>query len=89
MSKSKGNKPDNLITTQIRAMMVSVNDNDSAEALNYVSENMPSKDSAFLRKAYKTVAPNISIDQHFECSNCDFEDTMEVPLTADFFWPDR
>jgi len=88
-STTKGNRPDNLITTQIRAMVVSVNDNDSPEALNYVAENIPSKDSAFLRKAYKTVTPNINIDQHFACANCDFEDIMEVPLTADFFWPDR
>ena len=88
-STKKGNRPDNLISTQIRAMIVSVNDNYTQEALNYVAENIPSRDSAFLRKAYKSVAPNISIDQHFACSNCDFEDKMEVPLTADFFWPER
>ena len=88
-STTKGNKPDNLITTQIRAMLVSVNNNSTPDALNYVAENIPSRDSAFLRKAYKSAAPNIDIDQHFTCSNCGFEDTMEVPLTADFFWPDR
>ncbi len=88
-STTKGNKPDNLITTQIRAMLVSVNDQGDPETLNYVAQNLPSRDSAFLRKAYKESAPNINIDQHFSCGNCEFEDTMEVPLTADFFWPDR
>ena len=88
-STTKGNRPDNLITTQIRAMLVSVNDNNDPEALNYVAQNIPSRDSAFLRKAYKSVAPNINIDQHFSCSECEYEETMEVPLTADFFWPDR
>ena len=29
------------------------------------------------------------IDQHFECGECEHSQTMEVPLTADFFWPDR
>ena len=88
-STTRGNTPDNLITTQIRAMLVSVNDNSEPESLNYVAQNLPSRDSAFLRKAYKDSAPNIDLDQHFACSNCEFEGNMEVPLTADFFWPDR
>ena len=86
---TKGNRPDNMISTQIRAMLVSVNDNTEPEALNYVSQNLPSRDSVFLRNAYKDVAPNINIDQHFECGECEHSQTMEVPLTADFFWPDR
>ena len=52
-STTKGNQPDNLITTQIRAMLVTVNENGEPEALNYVAQNLPSRDSAHLRKAYK------------------------------------
>ena len=88
-STTRGNGGDSLISTQIRAMLVSVNDKGDPETLNYVAQNLPSRDSAFLRKAYKDSAPNIELDQHFGCENCGYEDTMEVPLTADFFWPDR
>lgn len=87
--KKKGaGKGDNIITRQLRAMIVSVNDNEENEALNYVAENLPSLDSAYLRKAYKECAPNIDLTQHFSCENCTYEQDMEVPLTADFFWPD-
>ena len=87
--KKKGvGKGDNIITRQLRSMIVSVNENDENEALNYVAENLPSLDSAYLRKAYKECAPNIDLTQHFSCENCTYEQDMEVPLTADFFWPD-
>ena len=35
------NKADRIITTQLRGMMVSVNDNETPEALNYVANNLP------------------------------------------------
>ena len=87
--KKKGaGKGDNIITRHLRSMIVSVNENEENEALNYVAENLPSLDSAYLRKAYKECAPNIDLTQHFSCENCEYEQDMEVPLTADFFWPD-
>jgi hypothetical protein len=86
-TNTKG-RVDNIITRQLRTMIVSVNENSESDALNYVAQNLPSKDSAYLRKAYKDAAPNINIDQHFSCENCEFDQVMEVPLTADFFWPD-
>ena len=69
--------------------MVSVNGNTTSEAINYVADNLPSIDSRYLRQAYKSVSPNIDLTQRFECVECDYETDMEVPLTADFFWPDR
>ena len=83
------NKADRLITSQLRGMLVSVNDNDTAEALNYVVNNLPSMDSKHLRNIYKNTQPNVDLTQHYNCSECDYETDMEVPLTADFFWPDR
>ena len=77
------------VTLQLRKMVVAVEDNNTAEAVNYLIENMPSSDSRHLRMAYKLAAPNVELDQHFECNECQFEQTMEVPLTADFFWPNR
>ena len=85
----KKNKQDNLITRQLKSLVVSVNDYDTAEAIDYVVENLPSMDSRHLRSAYKLAAPNIDLSQEFECDHCGHEQEMEVPLTADFFWPDR
>ena len=77
------------VTLQLRKMGVAVEDNNTNEAINYLIENMPSADSRHLRMAYKLAAPNVTLDQRFECNECEFEQTMEVPLTADFFWPNR
>jgi len=50
---------------------------------------MPAKDSKYLRNVYKNINPNVSMEQQFTCSSCDFQETMEVPFTSDFFWPKR
>ena len=81
------NKADRMITSQLRGIIVSANDNDTPEALNYVASNLPSMDLKYLREVYKNVQPNIDLTQHYQCEECDYEVDMEVPLTADFFWP--
>jgi uncharacterized phage-associated protein len=77
------------VTRQLSNFIVSVNDNNTSEAINYVVNNIPSMDSRHLRLAYKLAAPNIDLTQVFICQECDHEQDLEVPLTADFFWPDR
>jgi len=83
------NKRDAVITTQLRNLIVGVNGDGSADAINYLINNIPSRDSRRLRNVYKLASPDIDLTQHFECDHCDYSNDMEVPLTADFFWPDR
>ena len=84
--KKNGEK---LVTRQLMAMIVAANGDDRIETRRYVAENLPSMDSRHLRLAYKLANPNIDLTQNFECSTCGHEAEMEVPLGADFFWPDR
>jgi len=77
------------VTNQLANMLVSVNGDDSPDARNYVINNIPSMDSRHLRVAYKLAAPNIDLTQHYECGECEYSQDMEVPLGAEFFWPDR
>ena len=85
----KTRKDDQLVTNHLRNILVQVNDHTSAEAINYVVENIPSVDARHLRRAYRLATPNVDLTQHFECIVCDHEELLEVPLSADFFWPDR
>ena len=78
-----------LISQQIMAMVVSANGDDRLETRRYISQNLPSMDSKHLRMAYKFANPNIDLTQNFECSSCGYEADMEVPLSADFFWPNK
>ena len=85
----KKKRIDRGITRQLASMIVAVNDDDSIDAIKYLVENIPSSDSRHLRLAYKLTSPNVDLTQHFECGECGHEQDMEVPLNADFFWPDR
>ena len=85
----KRKRPEQTITLQLQNMIISVENDDTPATIGYLIENMPSADARHLRTAYKLAAPNIDLTQHFECGECTHEQDMEVPLTADFFWPDR
>jgi hypothetical protein len=85
----KRKKEENTITRQLRQIIVAVNGSTEQRNINYVVDNMPSSDARHLRTVYKLATPNIDMTQNFECVECGHEQDMEVPLTADFFWPDR
>jgi len=78
-----------IITSQLGSMITAVNGDSSKKAIEYVICNMPSMDSRHLRLMYRLTAPNVDLTQDFACDNCDHEQEVEVPLGADFFWPDR
>ena len=85
----KRKQEENSITRQLRQFVVAVNGQDDQTTINYVVDNMPSADARHLRFVYKLATPNVDLTQNFECEECDYDQEMEVPLTADFFWPDR
>ena len=85
----KRNKEENTVTRQLRLITVAINGDDSAAAINYFVDNVPSIDAQHLRTAYTLATPNIDLTQFFSCNECGFETELEVPLTADFFWPQR
>ena len=88
IEQNRKRKSERLVTTQLSHMISSVNGNETREAIEYVANNIPSSDSAFLRGIYKSLVPNVELKLGFNCSACPHEEDMEVPLTADFFWPD-
>ena len=82
-------KSDNLISKQIESIVLSVNGDTSPKAIKYLASNLPSFDSRHLRLVLKHATPNVDLTQEFSCTECGYTQEMEVPLTADFFWPDR
>jgi len=70
-----------------KKFVVSLNNITDRKMINEFLEMMPASDSRFLREAYSNLVPNIDMTQDFECDVCAHEQTMEVPLSADFFWP--
>jgi len=87
--KSRTQLVDKAITTQLSNMIVGCNGVSDPTVLKQLAQNMPSADARYLRRAYKLAAPNIDLTQMFVCDECGHDQDMEVPLTADFFWPDQ
>jgi len=85
--KRKYNLNDNPVTDQMKTFIVSLNEiKDRGQIADFV-DNMPAKDSRYLRTAYLDLVPNIDLTQTVKCQNCFTEVEMEVPFTTDFFWP--
>jgi transcription elongation factor Elf1 len=85
----KTKKEERTITRQLKSFIVSVNGDATQKSINYVAENLPSIDARHLRTVQRLSTPNIDLIRNFECDSCGHEELLEVPLTADFFWPDR
>ncbi len=83
----KNNLSDSPLSTQLRRMIVAVNGSRDGASINNLVNNMPAFDSRYLRGLYSKLSPNVDMNFNFECSTCGHEQTMEVPLTAEFFWP--
>ena len=78
-----------VLTDQFRLMIASVNGDDRMETIASFIEAMPAQDSRHLRLIYSTIMPNVELNQSFTCSSCGYEEEVDVPFTADFFWPRR
>jgi len=87
MAKKNGVNTEQTLTGQFRNFIVAVNGDTTQRSIATFIDNMPAADSRFLRTVYKTITPNIDMNMTFECNTCDYDSVMEVPFTADFFWP--
>ena len=82
-------KQEEIVSSQMKMYIKSVNGHPEAAYVNYFVENVPALEARWLRKCYENLAPNIKVSENFECSNCGHEQEMEVPFNTDFFWPDQ
>jgi len=74
------------LTTRLKHTIVSVNGDDSQQAINnFVDNALLSRDSLFLRGEIMKVSPDINLDQEIEIEGESV--TVTIPMTANFFWP--
>jgi len=85
--RKKRKKAENNITSQLKKIVYSVNGVSDARAINYFSENVPSSETKHIRDVYKAINPATEMKDLFECQSCGFSKELEVPLNAEFFWP--
>lgn len=86
--RAKNNLPDEALTTRYRYMIVSVNGNSDIDTVVDFINSMPILDSKVLRKKYAEINPNVSFTFQSECKKCNYVTEGEVPISANFFWPE-
>jgi hypothetical protein len=86
-ARRKANQIDNLVTMNMKLFTQSINGVTKRQELDNFINNMPTLDSQYLRTAYSRIVPNVDMVQEYVCEECTSESTLEVPFTADFFWP--
>ncbi len=85
--RQKAKMEETALTDQMRAMIVSIVGYSDRATINKAVGLMPVRASRELRETYQKIIPNIDLKREYTCNSCGYETEMEVPLTAEFFWP--
>ena len=88
-NKKKGKLAESPFTDQMKRMIVEIEGHTDHSIINKYVDNMPTLDSSHLRACYRVASPDVKVTNVFTCPSCGFEEGMEVPFGADFFWPQR
>jgi len=81
--------PDTNVTDQLAAIIARVNDITDPPQLAQFAERVPTRISREIRAKYEQLVPDLDLQFGFECDGCGHLGKVDMPLTADFFWPDR
>ena len=85
--RGKSGAKDPSLVDQMKRFIVSLNSVTDEVQINEFIRHMPALDSRYLRSVYALLTPGMDLSQEFVCPHCDYETEMEVPFTAEFFWP--
>ncbi len=87
-NQSKNSGVETNLTNQYKRMIASVQGHKDRLIIEQFVDNMPTRDSRFLKSCYKVVNPDVKVINNYSCTACGFEQELEVPFGADFFWPE-
>ena len=87
--KKKQKLPNTASTDLLKLLIRSVEGTSSPQTLEQLVSVLPIQDSRYIKEVYEAVSPDIDLSHHFTCTSCEHEGRIAVPLTADFFWPQR
>jgi len=87
--KKKMGFSDASTTTFLSFIIDSVNGvkNDGGDVAEFI-QNMPAIDAKYIKTKYIENKPDVDFNVEIECNNCSHQERRDVPLTAQFFWPE-
>lgn len=87
-TRRKKKQGEALLTDQFKVYTVSINGVTDLQQVYKFIDQLPVKDSRFLRNTYANIVPSMELKHDFFCTNCTHEQEVTVPISAQFFWPD-
>ena len=87
-SKVKNKDLNSAMTDNLKRIVIALNGIEERAQVETFLEKMPAADARYLRKAVAQLTPTTKMMLDFDCSSCTHSDELEVPITANFFWPD-
>lgn len=77
-------------TSLLLSIIHSINGEKNDRGLKFINivENLPSKDVRQIKKVYAETKPDVDFVVQLDCSSCGNSKEGNVPITANFFWPD-
>ena len=88
-TKKNANRPQGLgaLATQLLFIIHSINGETGKAAIMNFVQNMPMRDSKYLRKVHAEVSPSLNTEMEIVCDSCGADQEVELPLSVEFFWP--
>ena len=80
--------PDTALTDQYKRIIVSLNTVTERSTVEEFVDIMPAQDALHLRKEYEAARPDMDMGYAYECEACNANNNVDIPFSANFFWPD-
>jgi len=87
-NRKKAKLGESRMTDQFRQMVVDINGHTDRTLISKFADNMPAGDARVLRRTYAELKPDIDTSISYVCSDCLSESEVDMPMTANFFWPE-
>ena len=78
---------DSIVTTGLRAAIVSIDGIEERQRINTFVNMMPARDSLELRNYIRDSEPGITMKQEVECEQCGNREEVAMPIGVSFLWP--
>lgn len=72
----------------LKRCIISIEDIVNKNEIEQLLTNMPTSETRSLIKYIREIAPDYNMNYSFECPECNKITELQVPITAEFFWPE-
>jgi hypothetical protein len=78
------------MTSRYKYMIIAIDGNEDRRKISdFVDRDFMIKDSTKFKEYLTGIAPSVITNYDFICGECGYDDVVEVPLDANFFWPTK